>query len=100
MINRYEQQKQMKRAVYDDMQTRVSESAEKEFRREAYPEQVPHIPHIRDMLITKRNLTFLMNRANMLDSWEVETIRRIVARIRGEGLYEEDDKGKTGIIQE
>ena len=81
MTNQYEQRKHKKKARYDDMEERISESAEKEFRRKAYPMQSEHI---RDMLAVKRNLIFLQNHAGMLDSWESETIRRITARIKGE----------------
>lgn len=81
-MNQYEQKKQRKNFLYDDMETRISKAAEKEFRRKAYPEQAGHI---RDMLIVKRNLIFLQNHASLLDAWESETIKRITARVKEEG---------------
>lgn len=80
-MNQYEQKKQKKRFLYDDMETRISETAEKEFRRKAYPGQAEHI---RDMLTVKRNLIFLQNHAGLLDRWESEMIRRITARVKEE----------------
>lgn len=80
-MNQYEQKKQRKKFLYDDMETRISETAEKEFRRKAYPEQAEHI---RDMLTIKRNLIFLQNHASLLDGWESETIKRITARVKKE----------------
>lgn len=82
MTNRHEQKKQKKNFLYDDMETRTSETAERDFHRKAYPEQNEHI---RDMLTVKRNLIFLQNHASLLDAWESETIKRITARVkRGE----------------
>ena len=80
-MNQYEQKKQRKNFLYDDMETRTSEAAEKDFRRKAYPEQTFQI---RDMLVVKKNLTFLQNHASLLDKWESETIRRITARVKEE----------------
>lgn len=80
MINQHEK-KQRKNFRYDDMETRTSEAAEKDFRRKAYPEQDFQI---RDMLVVKKNLIFLQNHASLLDKWESETIRRITARIKEE----------------
>lgn len=80
-MNQYEQKKQRKNFLYDDMETRTSEAAEKDFRRKTYPEQTFQI---RDMLVVKKNLTFLQNHASLLDKWESETIRRITARVKEE----------------
>lgn len=80
-MNQYEQKKQRKNFLYDDMETRTSEAAEKDFRRKAYPE---YAFQIRDMLVVKKNLIFLQNHASLLDKWESETIRRITARVKEE----------------
>lgn len=78
MINQRERKKKKKNFMYDDMEARTSEAAEKEFRRKAYPEQDEHI---RNMLTVKRNLMYLQSHASLLDEWEAETVRRIVIRI-------------------
>lgn len=80
MLNEYEKKKLIQRAVHDDMEKRVSSEAMKEFHREAYPAQHEHA---RNMLTAKKNLTFLLNHAGALDSWERETVERIATRIKG-----------------
>ena len=91
MLNKYEQQKQLKHAIHKDMEMRVSTKALEEFHREAYPIQSEHV---RDMLTVKRNLIYLQNRAGMLDYWERETIRRIVGKIqKGDDNSGKNDKG-------
>lgn len=81
MTNQREQKKEKRNFLYDDMEARISETAEREFHRKAYPEQNEYI---RDMLIVKRNLIFLQNHASLLDAWESETIKRITARVKEE----------------
>ena len=78
MLNKYEQQKQLKKAVHDDMEKRVNPEARTSFSRGAYP--VQHI-NVKSMLEIKKDIKFLLNRSGMLDSWEQETIRRIAKRI-------------------
>lgn len=80
VINKYEQQKQIRSAVHKDMEERVSNGAIKDFRRVAYPQQTEQV---RNMLLIKKDLTFLRDRAGALDSWEQETIRRMARRVRG-----------------
>lgn len=80
MINRYEQQKLMKSSVHNDMEKRVSDKAKQDFQREAYPRE--SMDQLKNVLQIKRNIIYLQNHIGMLDSWEIETIRRIKDRIQ------------------
>lgn len=79
MLNKYEQHKQKKKAVYDDMELRISKTAESAFREKAY-----NVTYhgTRQMLEVKINLSFLLKNIGRLDSWEEETIKRITNRLK------------------
>lgn len=93
MINKYEQQKQLRSAVHKDMEIRVDQEARASFIRKPYDVQSANI---KSMLELKRDINFLLSRAGKLDSWEQETIRRIARRIQeGSGTDGEDYARKT-----
>lgn len=93
MLNRYEQNRIRKQSVHSDMEKRVSPEAAKDFRRKAYPDI--QMQETREMLVAKKNLAFLRDRAGLLDNWERETISRIAERIQaGSDASEKgNDKG-------
>ena len=78
-LNKYEKNKRTKEAAYKSMEKDVSLEAKREFNRKAYQEPREEI---KEMLILKKDISFLHSRAGMLDKWEAETIRRIADRIR------------------
>lgn len=80
MLNKYEQNKLLQKAVHRDMETRVDPEARKAFEKQAYSNVLSG--GTRDMLDRKMNIKFLLSYAGSLDSWEAETIKRIANRIR------------------
>ena len=78
-LNKYEKNIRTKEAAYKSMEKDVSLEAKREFNRKAYQEPREEI---KEMLILKKDISFLHSRAGMLDKWEAETIRRIADRIR------------------
>lgn len=80
MLNKYEQNKLMQKAAYEDMETRVDPEARKAFAQQAYSNVLN--TGTRDMLDRKINIKYILSYAGRLDSWEAETIKRIADRIR------------------
>lgn len=80
MLNKYEQNKLMQKAAYEDMETRVDPEARKVFAQQAYSNVFN--AGTRDMLDRKINIKYILSYAGRLDSWEAETIKRIADRIR------------------
>lgn len=80
MLNKYEQNKLHQKAVHEDMETRVDPEAKKIFEKQAYSNVLSN--GTRDMLDRKVNIKYILSYAGRLDSWEVETIKRIAERIR------------------
>lgn len=89
MLNRYEQQKQLRDAVHKDMEKRVSQEARANFERRPYAVQSVNVMSIIEI---KKDISYLLSRAGRLDGWERETIRRIAKRIEeGSGRDGKDD---------
>ena len=89
MLNRYEQQKQLRDAVHKDMEKRVSQEARANFERRPYAVQSVNVM---SMIEIKKDISYLLSRAGRLDGWERETIRRIAKRIEeGSGSSQADD---------
>ena len=86
MLNRYEQQKQLRNAVHKDMERRVSREARADFERRPYAVQGGSLMSIINI---KKDISYLFSRAGRLDDWERETIRRIAKRI-------EEGSGRDG----
>lgn len=86
MLNRYEQQKQLRDAVHKDMEERVSREARADFERRPYAVQSVNVMSI---IKTKKDISYLLSRVGRLDDWERETIRRIAKRI-------EEGSGRDG----
>lgn len=86
MLNRYEQQKQLRDAVHKDMEERVSREARADFERRPYAVQGGSVMSIIEI---KKDISYLLSRAGRLDDWERETIRRIAKRI-------EEGSGRDG----
>ena len=93
MLNRYEQQKQLRNAVHKDMERRVSQEARADFERRPYAVQSINVM---SMIKTKKDISYLLSRAGRLNDWERETIRRIAKRIEeGSGRDGQDNAGKA-----